>query len=193
MPLVIPALQAILLANFGGNAILGISSPQLATAIATGFVTYAQSALLATSVDVGTLGAGTGTALTIILPAPTMVGPLIGTLAAAGVNGEMKIPLANAIANAISIALAGAQALLVNTGVGVGTGKLTLVPNPGASVPLMVTAFAGSALIGVSAAGMAAAVAQGIDAGLPSATGIVVIAGPPSIVPGAGVGTGKVL
>ena len=193
MPLVIPAVQGLVLGNLAGNAILGISSPQLATAIAVGFVSYAQTALIATSVDFGTLGAGTGVAPIITIAPPAIIGPLLGTLTAAGVNGVMKIPLANAVGQAISTALLSAQVTTVNTGVGTGAGKVTLVPNPGASIGLMVAAFAGAALLGISAAGLAAAIAQGIDAGLPSATAIVAIVGSPNIVPSGGVGIGKVI
>lgn len=193
MALTIPLVQGLMQASLGGNGIIGISAPQMALALATGFVNYAVGPLVATSVDVGTAGAGTGLSPTVILAAPAVTGPLTGTLAAAGINGIARVSLANAIGLAVSQALVSAQVSTVNTGVGVGTGKVTLVPNPAASAAAMTAAFAGLGLVGISAPGMAVAVAQGIDAGLPSALAIVVIVGPPSTVSASGAGLGKVI
>ena len=193
MPLVLPAVQSLLLANLAGNTIFGVSSPLLATAVATGFVTYAQTSLIATSVDVGTAGIGAGVAPVISLPSAQIIGPMIAALTAAGVNGPSKPQLANAISQTLSASLLTAQIVTVNTGVGVGTGKATLVPNSAVSVPLMIAAFTGSLLIGTASVRLATGIAQGIDAVLPSATAVLAIAGPPSPIPSSGVGVGKVL
>jgi hypothetical protein len=193
MPLILPAVQGLQAANLAGQTILGISMPQMAIAIAQGFVQYATTALIATSVDVGLLGAGTGIAPTISLPPPAIVGPMQGIFTAAQINGPMRDPLINAVAGAISQALMGAQVSTVNAGVGVGTGQVSLIPNSSVSVPLMIVNFAGVLLLGSAAKSLATAIAEGIDAALPSATATVIIAGGPGPLPGAGVGIGKVL
>jgi hypothetical protein len=193
MPLIQPAVLAVFQANLAANGIAGVSAPLMAAAISGGFVQYMQTGVIATSVDVGVLGAGTGIAPTVTLAAPAIVGPMQGTFTAAQINGPMRDPLINAIAASVSAALATAQVSTVNAGVGVGTGLVSLVPNSGVSVPLMVANFSAAALLGPSAAGLATAIAQGIDAALPSATATVVIAGGPGPLPGSGVGVGKVL
>jgi len=193
MPLIQPAVLALLQANLAANGIVGVSAPQLAVVISSGFVQYMQTGVIATSVDVGVLGAGTGIAPTITLAAPAIIGPMQGTFTAAQINGPIRNPLINAIAASVSAALATAQVSTVNASVGVGTGLVSLVPNPGVSVPLMVANFSAAALLGPISAGLATAIAQGIDAALPSATATVIIAGGPSPTPGSGTGVGVVL
>ncbi|KKL27294.1 hypothetical protein LCGC14_2386580 [marine sediment metagenome] len=194
MPLVLPAVQGLQAASLAGQAILGVSMPQMATAIAQGFLQYALSpSLVVTSIDVGFLGAGTGIASTISLPSPAIVGPMQGIFTAAQINGPMRIPLVNAVAAAISQALIAAQVVTVNAGIGAGTGKAIFVPNPGASVPIMIASFAAALLVGVGAQVLATAIAQGIDAALPTAVAQIVITGAPGPYPGAGSGVGKIV
>lgn len=194
MALVLSTVQGLQATNLAGQAILGVSMPQMATAIAQGFVQYALSpALVVNSIDVGLLGAGTGIAPTIILPPPAIAGPMHGIFTAAQINGSMRIPLVNAVAAAISQALIAAQVVTVNAGIGSGTGKAVFIPNSGASVPIMIASFAAALLVGVGAQVLATAIAQGIDASLPAAVAQIVITGTPGPYPGAGSGVGKIV
>jgi hypothetical protein len=179
--------------NEVANLILGVSAIQLATGLANGLAQYAGSGMTVITVDAGTLGAGVGTGVGVILPPPVLLGTLIASFAGAGILGPFQIPTCNAISLGMSMALAQAIIQTVHAGVGVGSGVVKVIPNSGASIPTFIGAFAAAGMVGVAAVTMATAVASGLDAALPSATGVVVIAGPPNIVPGGGAGTGKLL
>jgi hypothetical protein len=192
MPLVVPIISGIINANLAGNAVVGISSPQLALAVATGFVQYVLTGITINTIDVGTAGSGAGTGVGFVLPTPTLIGTLTATFTGAGINGIMKFPIVNAIANGISQSLLSAFINTVHVGVGAGTGKASIVPNSGVSIPLMVAGFTGNGLVGISSRPLAVAIAQGIDQALPTATGQVVIVGGTGPSPATGTGFGKI-
>lgn len=194
MALIPPAVAGIVLANLAGNGILGISSAQLAVAVSTGFCSYMLAAPVVTTADVGTLGAGVGTGFGLILSPTSLSSSLRSTFTAHGINGPNREMIINALSGALSQSLLLAQILTADAGCGVGTGTVvSVVPNPAVSIPSMVAAFVGSGLIGIASFNLAAAIAEGVDQVLPTARGQTVIAGPPSILPGGGVGIGKVL
>lgn len=191
MPLVPPAMAALLAGNMGAGGIFGVSRLQLATAVSNGFCQYAISSVVVNTVDVGSAGSGTGVGSGMILAPPALVGSLTAAFEGAQIRGPLRQSLVVAIANAVSDTLKLALINTVNAGVGAGTGKATLTPNPATSVPLMIASFFGLALVGVSSPVLASAIAQGIDQALPSATGAVVIAGAAGPSPGTGTGVGK--
>jgi hypothetical protein len=88
------------------------------------------------------------------------------------------------------LALAIVQTL--NPLVGVGAGKLQLTPNGSGSV-IFPAAFIQAGMTGPQSAKMAVAIAQGLDAVIASAISVIAIVGPPNIVPGAGLGIGKIV
>jgi len=145
------------------------------------------------TVDVGSVGSGTGVGVGIILAPPVLIGSLTSAFEGAQIRGSLRQSLIVAISNAVSDTLKLALINTVNAGVGAGTGKVTLVPNPTASVPLMVANFFGLALVGVSSPVLASAIARGIDQVLPSAIGVIAIAGTASPSPGIGTGIGKLI
>lgn len=186
------AVAGLLQASLAGASVLGTAAPQLAASIAAGFVSYVTSAPTVQTADVGTLGAGVGNGVGLIVSPGAISGPLSGFFIANGIAGVVKDAVAAAIGSALSTALASAQILTTHPGTGVGTGTvLTVIPVPGASVPAMVAAFSG--LLGTSSAAFATSVAQAVDAALPTARGVVAITGPSSPYPGGGTGVGKIL
>lgn len=186
------AVAGLLQASLAGAGVLGTAAPQVAAAVASGFVSYVTSSPTVQTADVGTLGAGVGNGVGLIVTPGAISGPLSGFLAGAGILGVVKDAVAAAIGSALSSALSTAQILTTHPGTGVGTGTVvTVIPVPSASVPLMVAAFSG--LTGVYSAPFAAAVAQAVDAALPTAKGLVAITGPSSPYPGGGTGVGKIL
>ena len=191
MPLFPPAMTALLTGYFGAGGILGVSSPVLAAGISNGFVQYALSGVLVNTVDVGAVGGGTGVGTGFVLAPPVLVGALTAAFEGAQIRGPFRQPLILAVANAVSDTLKVAVANTAHAGVGTGTGKVTLVPNPAVSVPLMVSNFAAFTLAGVASPVIAAAIAQGIDQALPSTVGVVAIAGPAGPSPSSGTGFGK--
>lgn len=188
------SVAALLQASLSGANILGQFAPQLAVAIGQGFASYITSSPVVQTADVGTLGVGAGVGFGLVVATPALQGALSATLSANGINGIYREPAALAIATALTQALATAQILSVHPGTGVGTGTVvSVIPVPASSVALMTSAFAGASLLGTSSAGFALAVAVAFDQVLPTARGQVVISGPTSPYPGAGVGTGKIV
>jgi len=183
-------LTQIVLGSLVSNGIIGTSAPQLASGLANGLSIYAQTGITVQSVDTGTLGAGIGTGTGIIV-SPAITASMIAAFTANGIIGSIAIPLANAVAISFTQAFATALINTVSAGVGVGSGLVVLVPNPGVSSGIFFAGLTSAGLMGISKIQLATAVAAGLDQILPSCTGVVVIAGPPSISPGASVGVGK--
>lgn len=193
MALVPPVVAAAILASLGGSSILGISAAQLASAVAGGLCSYLLSAPVVTTADVGSLGAGTGTGLGLIVSPPSLFAAMRSTFSGFGINGTHSEPLIQGLSNGICQALLAAQVETVDAGTGVGVGTITAVaPVPAVSVPTMLASFAGAGLAGVSAAGLATAIAQAFDEVLPTARGQTVIVGAGSPYPGGGVGVGRI-
>ncbi len=194
MALVPPAVAAALLANMAGNAILGVSAAQLATAISVGWCSYMLSSPVVTTADVGSLGAGVGNGVGLVVSPGALSQSLRSMFVSHGINGSHRDQLVNALASGLCQSLLVAQVLTADAGVGVGAGKVAAIaPNPAVSIPTMVSAFAGFGIVGVAAASLASAIAQGFDQVLPTAQGQTVIVGPPSPYPGTGGGLGRLL
>jgi hypothetical protein len=193
MPVLPPAVSALVAANLAGVGILGIGAPMLSLAVGLGFSQYVLSGVLVNTIDVGSAGGGVGLGPGPVLAPPTLVGAFSATFTANGIIGVNRNQIILALSNALPQALLSGVISTVNAGVGVGTGIATFIPNPAVSVPLMIASFTASGLIGVAAIQLATAIATGFDQALPSAVGQVVIAGAPSPFPGAGAGIGKII
>lgn len=192
MPMDPGTLTPIFLANLISVGMIGPSTIQLATGLANGTSLYANTAIIFQSVDVGTLGAGVGLGVGVIMP-PTIVPAMIGSFLGHGIIGPFSIPTATGIANGLQLSFALAIVQTVAAGVGLGAGFGFCIPNPGASVGIFTTAFIAAGMIGPSSVQLASAVAVGLDMVLPTCTAPVVVVGPPNIIPGAGTGIGKLL
>jgi hypothetical protein len=194
MALVPPVVATALLAEMAGNSILGISAAQLAAAVSAGWCSYMLAAPVVTTADVGSLGAGVGNGVGLIVLPGSLSQSFRSTFTSYGINGNHRDLLINALTIGFCQSLLAAQILTAAAGTGVGAGKVvSVLPNPGVSIPTMVSAFAGSGLVGISSAALASAIAQGFDQVLPTAQGQVVIVGAGSPFPGSGFGIGKIL
>lgn len=194
MPILPQAVTGIMTANLAANAFFGITVPQLAGAFGLGFSSYMVSGPVIQTTDTGTLGAGVGTGPGLILDPLILISSLNATFTAQGIIGAQRTQLINAVALTVSASLPTGIITTASAGVGVGAGIVTsVIPNPALSVPTMIGSFTSFGLLGVLSANLATAIALGIDQALPSSQGAVVIAGPPNIIPGAGVGIGKIL
>lgn len=178
-----PIFNAILLAH--GD--LGPSRSQLASGLALGLYQYMQTAVTATSIDVGSLGVGVGSGVGITLAVPALVTAMVASFNGNGIVGPMSAPNAAAVANATSMALAAAVLVGFHPGVGAGAGKLQLLPK-GTGGPIFIAAFKAAGMEGPSSEKLAMAVSLGLDATIALATGVIAIAGPPSPSPGGGAG-----
>jgi hypothetical protein len=192
MPMDPGTLTPIFMANLVAVGMIGPSTIQLATGLANGTAIYAQTSIVFQSVDAGTLGAGAGLGVGVIVP-PAIIPAMIGSFTGHGILGPFSIPTATGVANGMMLAFATAIIQTVAAGVGLGAGFGFCIPNPGASVGIYTTAFIAAGMAGPSTIQLASAVATGLDAVLPASTAPVAIVGPPNIVPGAGTGIGKLL
>jgi hypothetical protein len=174
------------------NVQIGSNVGQEATGLALGLFQYAQSGVTVGSIDAGTLGVGTGIGPSIILPEPVLLAALVASFLGHGIIGPMMPLQANAIALGISASLAVATVQTLNPSVGLGAGKLQLVPTGSGSV-IFPAAFIQAGMTGPMATNLGVAIAQALDAVIASATSVIAIVGPPNIVPGAGVGIGKIV
>ena len=173
------------------NAQVGSKIGQLATGLALGLFQYTQGGLSVNSIDAGTLGVGTGIGFSILLPEPLLLTALLASFTGHGIIGPMMPLQANAIAIGVSTSLALATVSTINPGVGVGAGKLQLTPNGAGSV-IFPAAFIQAGMAGPMATNMGAAIALALDSVIASSINIITIVGPPNIVPGVGVGQGRI-
>lgn len=190
MPLASTITTPIFLANIASAGCIGISSIQLATGLANGLSSYAISGITAVTTDAGQTGSGKGTGTSILTPA-SIIPPMIGFFASQGIAGVLGIPLATGIANALSICISSSIVQTVHPSVGSGTGVGSLVPTSG--IPFFVSGFAAAGIVGVQGVNLATAVANGLDASLPTTVVTVGIIGASGSSSSAGAGTGKII
>lgn len=174
------------------HALIGPGSIQLATGCANGLFMYMTAGGCTTiSIDVGTLGAGKGTGVGIVLPYPALSSVMSATFLAHLIAGPFSPVTADAISMGISMSLALALVNTINAGVGIGAGKVQCIPT-GAGGGIFAAAMLSAGMTGKMVPPLADAIGMALDAVIPTAQGVVVIAGPPNIIPGAGVGVGTV-
>jgi hypothetical protein len=182
----IPIMQGAL-ASFG---IIGIYSPMLATGLANGLSLYATTGIRVVTVDTGTVGSGTGIGTSIILPSPAIATAMSGTFPSHTIAGIYAPTLIGAISLGFMQSFVIALVTTVDPSVGVGVGVVKLVPNPAVSSMSFISGFIAAGIVGIYSSVLAQAVAEGLDIALLSATGVTVIAGPPSPSPSSGIGIG---
>lgn len=169
---------------------IGSAMPKLALGIANGVCNFFIGAV-AVSIDTGTLGVGTS-AQPLIIPPPTILAALLVGYSAQSILGPMSPLNALGVANGISTGLASlATASVQHPGVGAGAAIMRIVGS--SAVPALLKGFADAGLTGNGSVKMATAIGIGLDTIFQSFVMPLVIAGPPSIIPGAGSGFGVII
>lgn len=189
MPITPAGMTAAILPNLAAVAMIGTAVPQLALGIGTG-ATIFNTAMKVQSIDVGTLGVGAGLG-PVIVPPPVIISAMIASFAAGGIIGVMSVPLATGVATGLALGFAQGLIVTVNAGVGLGSGVAKFIPGPGP--PAMIAGFAAAGLTGTSSIQLATAIGLALTITFAALVAPIVIAGPPSILPGAGSGTGQVV
>lgn len=189
MPLTPPGMSGALIPSLAASLMLGSAMPQLAQGVANGTVFWASQAAVVTSVDVGTLGVGASVA-PFIVPPPLLLANLLIAFTAQGMLGPMAPLECTGLSVGISLGLA--QAILTGihptVGAGAGVAKIS-----GTAIPSMLLGFASAGLHGPGAIKQATAIGMALDLTFAALLLPIPIVGPPSIVPSAGVGTGKIV
>lgn len=189
MPITPPNLTTSIAGGLVSSGLLGVAVPQLALGVATGVHLWLQQAVVQT-VDVGTLGAGTGT-LPFLVPAPMLIGALLANYPANSHIGPMAPLEATGLGNGLSIGFAQGLILTAHPGVGVGTGVARLVGPP--AFPSLVAGFASAGMSGPGAAFKANAISMALVTVFAAFQIPVPIVGPASPTGGSGVGVGKIV
>ncbi len=189
MPLTPVGIAGVLTPALLASAQIGIAVPQFALGVGTGVTIFAQQSSV-TSIDTGTLGAGV-TVAPLLVPQPLLLVNILAGFAATGTVGVMSPLMAVGLANGLSIGFLQGLITMVHPGVGLGAGVAKVIA--AGAVPAMIAGFTAAGMTGVGAVKMATAI--GIALTITFATYVlpVPIVGPPSIVPGAGVGIGKIV
>jgi len=191
MPLGPPTLP-IFQSAFLSHGLIGPGTAQLAVGCSNGLQQYMTVGCTTISIDVGTLGAGTGFGFGIVLPQPVLTGAMTSFFAGLLIGGPFGPVTASAISFGISNSLStSALVNTINAGVGVGAGKVQFIPN-GIGGNIFTAAFLAAGMTGPMIPSLGQAVGGAMDSVIASALGIVAIAGPPNILPGGGVGIGTV-
>lgn len=163
--------------------------PQLAAGIASGICMWVPQLTIVT-VDVGTLGVGSGQMPWIVAP-PLLIGFMIAGYASGAQLGTMAALEATGLANGLVAGFATGILKTTHAGVGVGTGVARIVGPP--AFPSLVAGFSSAGITGLGSVSKA----QGISTALQMLLGAyfitIPIVGASSPTGGSGAGTGKIL
>jgi hypothetical protein len=172
---------------------IGTGSGRLTLGLTNALCTYGKTAMNVGTIDIGTAGAGKGIGIGVLIPQSILFTALSGFLPGHGISGLSMPQIALGVSIGYSTALSTAIINTLHPSVGVGTGKLQITPNTTAAVGIFTAAFLSAGMTGTAAPRLATAIAKALDSVLPTAIGIIAIAGPPSIIPSSGIGSGKLL
>lgn len=193
MPLDPVSLTAVVRSALLGVGMIGTGSNQLTVGLANALSNYSKTAMIVNTIDVGTLGVGKGVGVGVLLAQPALFAALSSFFPSSAISGVSALQLATGISIGYSSAFATAIINTVHPSVGVGSGKLQISPNTAAAIGIFTTAFLSAGMTGNAVPQLASAVARALDSVLPTAIGIVAIAGSPSVVGSSGSGTGKLI
>ena len=189
MPITPVGLTGVLVPALIASAQIGTGVPKLALGVATGVTTFAAQSTV-TSVDTGTLGVGV-TVAPLVVPQPLLLANILAGFAATGTVGVMSPVLAVGLANGLSLGFLQGLITMTHPGVGAGAGVAKVIP--AGAVPAMIAGFAAAGMVGVGSVKMATAIGIALTLTFTTFVLPVPIVGAPSIVPGAGVGVGKIV
>lgn len=190
MPVTIPGLVGALMPNLLSTGHLGLDTPKLATGIATGVATWIPQIVIQT-VDSGSLGAGKGVPIPLVVPQPALYGALVAGDAAFGLLGILTPLMTLGIANGLVLGFAQMLLNTVHAGIGVGAGVATFRAPPAG--PVMVAGFQASGMNGEDAVKKANAIGMGLDTTFASLVLPVSIVGSASPAGGASTGVGNII
>jgi hypothetical protein len=188
-----PALASGFIApNLAATGNLGSGVPMFALGIAIGVCQFLTVQAKVMTIDVGTLGVGTGL-IPLIVPSPLLSSSLTAGLASAGLMGVMAPKAILGLTTGLTTGWTALALLQTNhPTVGVGTGVARIV-GPTA-VPAIISGFSAAGMSGDGPARMARAIGTGLDMTFASfiQPGVPIVGGA-SPMGSSGVGLGVVL
>jgi len=184
-----PAATPIMLGALTSAGVIGPSTPQLASGVVNGVCKWIKTVIV-TAPSTGTLGAGQGITQ-LIVPPFTLAQALTLGFAAKQILGPMSPLLITGLANGLSQVFAQGTVLTTHASVGVGGGTVKF--SPGAPGPLITQGMQEAGMPGDGPVKMGGAIGIALTTVFSALALTLVVAGPPNIVPGAGVGFGKII
>jgi hypothetical protein len=183
-----------LMAQLSAVGIIGKDAFKLAAYISKAYAAFLKTVAI-TSVDVGTVGVGSGIGL-IVGPLPaTYPTAILAQCAAVGLVGTFTPMMATAVGIALGThTVTMGMVSSVHPTVGVGTGIGTIVGAvPPTFLGLLMAESSAAGLVGQGTLKFNQALANAIPPALTASVVSIVIAGPPSPSPSTGVGSGSIL
>lgn len=184
-----PAATPVMMGALLGAGLIGSQTPQLASGVVNGVCKWVKTVTVIAPAT-GTLGGGQGIAQ-LVVPPPTLMGPLTQGFAAMQILGPMSPLLIAGLANGLSQVFA--QGTVLTTHVAVGVGGGTVKFTPGAPGPILTKGMQEAGMTGDGPVKMGGAIGIALTSVFSALTLPLVVAGSPNIVPGAGVGFGKIV
>jgi hypothetical protein len=178
-----------MLPNIAAVSFVGVGTPKLAQALGIGLTTWTPK-ISVTTVDSGTLGAGKGVPIPIILIPTVLQLNLYAGFTAQGILGLMAPLFITGLTNGFVQVYATALTNTAHVGVGLGAGVATFKPPP-AFFDLK-TGFDAVGATGDGATKLCRALAQALESTFSTLVLPQPIVGPPSPAPGAGKGFGSI-
>jgi hypothetical protein len=191
MPLDPLSVTAVMEPSMVGVGMLGSGHFSLVSGLSNALSRYSTQAVSVSVGVAGTAGVGSVFGFGIVIPPGAFLGILFASLQANGINGMSSLQLATGISSGFTLAYAQAIVTATSPTVGAGAGVASLAPNPSVSTDIFYSEFIGAGMTGSAVRPLARAVSGGLDSILASCFGPVVVVGPPSIAPSAGIGSGR--
>jgi len=189
MPVTPFTAAAILTPNLLAVGMLGVGTPSLAQGVGIGLSTWTPKVAVE-SIDVGTLGAGKGVPIPVLIPPPVILTNLTIGFTAQGILGLLAPAFIAGLSNGLVQLYATALTNTTHVGVGVGSGVARFVPPPAFN-----DIKAGLEAVGANGDGavkFSKALAQALESTFRTLILPQPIVGPPNIVPGVGKGFGTI-
>lgn len=190
MPVTTPQVMGLLIPNLVSTAMLGVGVPKLARAIGNGLSVWSPTIMISTT-DVGTLGAGKGVPMPVIIAVPLLYGNLVAAMVSQGLEGVLMPAFVLGLTNGLVAVYAQAFTNTIHVGVGVGAGVATFRTPP--AFPPLQAGFASAGMSGVADAKFARALSQGLERTFKLLVQPQPIVGPSAPSAGSGRGFGTLL
>ncbi len=175
-----------MLGGFTSSGCVGPEIPRLSLMISECLLQYLTSNVTVTTIDTGMAGSGVGIGILV----PNIQSAIIAMTSNFAVfSGPMATPMAIGVATGLYQTMFTATPNTNHATVGIGTGVCSLIPNSGMSKSIFISKFES---IGYSKQ-LANSISSGVDMFIPTVIGTVVIAGPATTSPSAGVGIGNLV
>ncbi len=189
MPVTTAGGALILTPSLFGVGMLGLGTPKLASAIAHGLSLWADTRSVTTA-DVGTLGAGVGV-VPLFVPPPLLLAALTPAFIAEGIYGLLAPLFLTGLSTGMSGALLQGLIQTQHPSVGIGAGAGQIKGPP--AVQAFLEAFTEAEMVGEGPTKLAHAIGEALDAVFAAYVIPTPIVGPPSPLPSAGVGFGRIV